>query len=748
MKTTDHMPVLRLRQLHILALVTVASLLIVGQALVQYSVQNQIQGLQETRGLARARAVSQRLTKAALAVGRTANPDVRRRQVAELEAALADWDEVRRVWQLGEWQAMMSRETSAEVKHSTAALVSSQQNVTARLHELLGLAAAQLTSADAARDARMNELIESILASDAEHRQRLEAFSQQFVGALFSTFGKLRRLELLLFGLTLVILFVEGWFVFRPAVRRVRAVFAALSDSQQALRRSEELFRAAFDSAALGMALVSPAGRWLRVNRALLDMLGYGEDELLALRTADVTHAEDLPITGRQKRRLLGGEAKSCRYEKRYLHKLGHEVWADINLALVRDAQGAPLYFVLQAQDVTEQKQVAERLRAYTAEVELKNVELDHALSAARDAMRAKSEFIANVNHEMRTPMNGIIGMGDLLLSTLLSGEQREYAEAIRRCADSLLEVINDVLDFSKIESRQLELSRVPFKLSAVVTGVAEAFAYRAAEKGLELSCLAEAVGAADSVCGDPHRLRQVLINLVGNAVKFTERGRVEIAVRLEEETTAGARYCVSVRDTGIGVPAEKLGLIFESFTQADGSATRKFNGVGLGLAISKQLVSLMGGQIGVESRPGQGSTFWVTLTFAKVGAGEAEPQPGPRADVAAPPVNLLELKQRAAGDEGLVRELAQIFLKDSQVRMANLRAALAAGDGEAMAYEAHTLQGVCGTVGAKTLQLLCEKLGQDGLARGGPEADVVLDDAEAELARVGEFLREQLGVA
>jgi PAS domain S-box-containing protein len=752
MKTPDHVPILRLQRLYILALVTVALLSAGGQALIQRSFHHQAKGVDNARLLTRVRSLSQQLTKSALLIGRPADEAARRRRVVELKTALAEWDNLNRAWQGEDWDATLGREARAEIRKQAAAVVPAYNVLTARYHELVNSAEAQQAAGDAAHAARINELIDLVLADDQAYQQRLGPLSAQFFGAVFAAIGRLQWLAWTFFGLTLVTLLVQGWFVFRPAARRVSAVFAALSDSQRALSESEERFRAAFDSAALGMALVSPDGRWLQVNRALLDMLGYGGDELLALRTADVTHAEDLPVTAKHKRLLLGGEAKSCRYEKRYVHKLGHEVWADINLALVRDAQGAPLYFVLQAQDVTEQKQVAERLRVYTAEVELKNVELDNALSAARDAMRAKTEFIANVSHEMRTPMNGIIGMGDLLLSTLLSGEQREYAEAIRRCADSLLEVINDVLDFSKIESRQLELNHVPFNLSQVVTGVAEAFAYRAAEKGLELSCAAEAAGAADTVCGDPHRLRQVLVNLVGNAVKFTERGRVEIAVRLEEETAAGARYCVSVSDTGVGIPAEKLGLIFESFTQADGSATRKFNGAGLGLAIAKRLVSLMGGQIGVESRPGQGSTFWVTLTFDKVAAGEGAPLPRPRTEGAAPPppdppVDLHELKQRVDGDEELVRELAQIFLKDSRVRMANLRAALAAGDGEVVAYEAHTLKGVCGTIGAKTLQLLCERLGRAGPAHGGA-ADAVLGDAEAELAHVVEFLRKQLGVS
>lgn len=367
---------------------------------------------------------------------------------------------------------------------------------------------------------------------------------------------------------------------------------------------SANKYRRFFENAVEGIFQTTEEGKYLAANPALARIYGY--DSVAAMQEGIQNIAAELYVDARRRdefKRLMALHDVITDFESEVHRRDGSTIWIVENARAYRDENGNLLYYEGTVEDVTHRKQAEQLLREK---------------EAAEAANRAKSQFLASMSHEIRTPLNGVIGMLDLLTGTELSDQQRRYTELAKSSADVLLSLINHVLDLSKIEAGKLELERVSFDLHELLEGVPDMFAHRAHSKQLELNC--QLLGAVPRrVLGDPDRLRQVFINLMGNSIKFTEQGGV--LLRAQPEGASGAADVVSVKfeivDTGIGIPTDRIGRLFQSFSQADVSTTRKYGGTGLGLAISKQLVELMGGEIGVTSKPGRGSTFWFTVPLA-----------------------------------------------------------------------------------------------------------------------------------
>jgi PAS domain S-box-containing protein len=422
----------------------------------------------------------------------------------------------------------------------------------------------------------------------------------------------------------------------------------ARKQAEEALRESEERFRGTFENAAVGIVHNDAAGRFLRVNKTYCAIVGYSREELLEKTLRDIMHPEEVAAhLALYASCFTRGESPALGMERRYVRKDGSTVWVEVFASFQRDVSGRPVYAIAVVQDISERKRLDEELR--------------QAKLTAEAANRAKDEFLANVSHEIRTPMNAILGMTELVLDTPLDEDQRQDLKTVKSAADSLLGIINDLLDFSKIEAGKLELDSDGFSVRAAVGDTLRALAARAHKKGLELVSNVQP-DVPDALVGDAGRLRQVLLNLVGNAIKFTDAGEVEVSVEVSVDLApgdVGLRF--AVRDTGIGIPNEKQAVIFQAFEQEDTSTTRRYGGTGLGLTIAARLVALMGGTITVESQRAQGSTFAFTARFGHH-VHSQEPVP------ALPPIVLDDLPVLIVDDNSTNRRILEEWLHGWQM--------------------------------------------------------------------------------
>ncbi|MFO7867206.1 MAG: response regulator [Candidatus Aminicenantes bacterium] len=434
------------------------------------------------------------------------------------------------------------------------------------------------------------------------------------------------------------------------------------------------------------LILLDIEGKIITVNEALLDLSGYKEDELKGKSFEIFFREKDFRKT------LLDKAAKKetiRNYELNFTAKTGDDIRVLFSSSSIVNEAGAVAGIVCIIKDITELKQAEENLLRTMEKLDEANVQLkasvkraDQMAFEAQAATIAKSQFLANMSHEIRTPMSGVIGMSELLLGTDLTKEQRHYAETTKSSAEALLSVINDILDFSKIEADKLELEELDFDLRETFEGVSGLLAPLARQKKLEIACRINH-DVPTFLRGDPGRLRQILINLGNNAIKFTSQGEIVIEAKVESKTKERIKVRFEVRDTGIGIAQEKIDSLFAAFQQVDSSTTRRFGGTGLGLAISQRLAEIMGGEIGVESIEGRGSTFWFTADFGL--------QPRLKQREGLPPVDLRNVRILIVDADDANRQLLAEQLESWGVRHTEaesaaeatrfLRAARAGGD-------------------------------------------------------------------
>ena len=385
--------------------------------------------------------------------------------------------------------------------------------------------------------------------------------------------------------------------------------------AEDALRASEERFRELFENANDVIFLHDLKGKILAINRAAEFLTGYSRTEVLRQSFDRLVAPEARNLTQDSIRAHLGGSATQ-HYELPIISKFGSKRYLEVSTRILY-RRGQPVAIQGIGRDITERKYAQQRLEESARELQLKNEELITALRLTREATQLKEQFLANTSHELRTPMNGIMGMISLLQATELRPEQREYTDAVTQCANDLLTIINDILDMSQIEAGRMLLDEEPFDLRDSLRAVAKMLSIRAKAKGLQLQYEIDPQ-VSTRMLGDSVRFRQILTNLIANAIKFTSKGGVYIRV---QSGSAPNRVRIEVKDTGIGVSEAVRDRIFEAFFQADGTMRRRFGGTGLGLTVSKQLVELMGGQIGTHNNAGsEGATFWFEMPSRSVG--------------------------------------------------------------------------------------------------------------------------------
>ncbi|MDX2442031.1 MAG: response regulator [Desulfobacterales bacterium] len=413
--------------------------------------------------------------------------------------------------------------------------------------------------------------------------------------------------------------------------------------AEEALLESEEKYRSIFENAIEGFSQSTPEGRFISVNPAFAKILGYSSPEELISNTYDIAGQFYVNTEDRLRYQQILEKAGSVNnFEFKVQRKDGSQIWVSNSTRAIYDSNGKITRYESNVNDITDRKQAEMELKQINKQLEQAIINANKIALEAETASMTKSAFLANMSHEIRTPMNGILGFADLLLDEEMTIEQREAAETIKKSGENLLSLINNILDLSKVESKKVELETIPFNLDSLILDVGELVRTNIGEKPVEINC--QIGDIYTNLLGDPTRLRQIITNLTGNATKFTHEGEIVIGVSTEKEDEEEVTLKFYIRDTGIGIPQDKLESVFESFTQADGSKTREYGGTGLGLTISKRFAKLMGGDMWAESptsgnttlnhstilslNQNPGSVFYFTAVFKKDLKSSKQPAP------------------------------------------------------------------------------------------------------------------------
>jgi PAS domain S-box-containing protein len=402
-----------------------------------------------------------------------------------------------------------------------------------------------------------------------------------------------------------------------------RTIFGVIEDitqrkmAEKALRESELKLRTIFETSSAGIMIIDLGGRIIKANQRMAELFACPVQTIIGSLYPSLVHPDERSKGEDRMQALMEDRIDTLYMQRHYIRSDGSDFWGLVSGRRMEESNGQFIGLLGIIVDITDRKRMDEELQQTNRNLEIAIRQSNKLAKQARQADAAKSDFLANMSHEIRTPLNGIIAMTALLQDMGLSAEQQEYAQIAHISGQMLLSLINDILDFSKIEARKLELENLDCDIRSVMAETANLLALAAKNKGLKLRCQVDAQ-VPILLHGDPGRLRQILVNLGNNAVKFTEKGEIVIRAALKSEDDNSATICFSVKDTGIGIPADRQDILFSPFSQLNGSTMRKYGGTGLGLAISKQLAELMGGTIGVKSEVDQGSTFWFTAVFEK----------------------------------------------------------------------------------------------------------------------------------